>query len=181
MRQVRMPSKGFWLLVVVTVLVGAYFVWGFSTPRLDRVWAIEQGLKTGIVQSLSDSEKELLYDVFEDYPAYLKDIAGRRGIDLISANSDGLSLSTNELILVRSEVAKTCDKFTLDVSGQNKEFPIEFLVTGRTWSKKIKSKQSGKVVVWLPKSSVMPELIEVRRNNNNGEIGAVDVKVRFCE
>ena len=180
MKEKLRPTPGFWLLSGTSLLVIVFFVWGFSTPRLDEIWELEEGLKTGTVTQLSSWEKRTFYNVFDTYPHYLKELAGARGIDLMSANTDGLSLS-DKLLLVRSDASKTCGNFVLDVSGEKSEFPIVFAVKGRTWNKDVVLKDSGRMTVWLPKDVLMPELIEVVRKNNKGEIGNVDVKVRFCE
>jgi len=174
------PTPGFWVLFGTSLAIFVFFLWGFSTPRLDEIWELEEGLKTGHVTRLTDSQQNTFYDVFEDYPGYLEDMAGRRGIDLVSSNSDGLSLAA-ELLMIRSAKSETCGNFVLDVSGEQTEFPIVFSVQGRTWQKDVTVKVSGRTKVWMPKGVQVPEFIEVARKNNKGEIGNVDVKVRFCE
>ncbi|MBN2718770.1 MAG: hypothetical protein JXX14_23185 [Deltaproteobacteria bacterium] len=174
------PTPGFWLLCATTLVVLIFFIWGFSSPRLDEIWELDEGLKTGRVVQLSDSEKRRFYNVFEDYPRYLKELSGERGIDLMSANTDGLSL-TDALLIIRKDKSGTCGNFVLDVSGEESEFPIVFAVRGRTWQKDVTLKESGRKTVWMPKGVLMPEFIEVVRKNSNGDIGNVDVKVRFCE
>lgn len=174
------PSAGFWLLCGVSALVVAFFIWGFSTPRLEDVWKLEVKLKIGQIQRISDSEKEMFYGVFEDYPKYMKDLSGRRGIDLLSANSDGLSL-VDELLILRTSDASNCGKFMLDVSGAQSEYPIVFTIKGRTWKKELKVTRNGRSTVWLPKGVQVPEFIEVTRKNSKGKSGSVDVKVRFCD
>jgi hypothetical protein len=174
------PTPGFWVLSGTALLVLVFFLWGFSTPRLDEIWALEEGLKTGQVTRLTESQKDTFYNVFHDYPEYLADMTGRRGIDLISANSDGLSLA-DELLIARSARSQNCGNFVLDVSGEQTEFPIVFAVQGRTWQKDVTVKVSGRTKVWMPRGVLVPEFIEVVRKNNKGEIGNVDVKVRFCE
>lgn len=180
MKQKQMPSVGFWVLVALYTLVVSFFIWGGTTPRLDKVWELELKLKTGEIQRLSNSEKDLFYSVFEDYPEYLNEMAGSKGIDLLSANSDGLSV-VDELLVVRSERAANCGRISLVTGGQSSEYPIVFNVSGRTWNKEVKAKQSGRSVVWLPKDVLVPELIEVTRKNRKGKAGAIDVKVRFCK
>ncbi|MBN2527035.1 MAG: hypothetical protein JXR76_11630 [Deltaproteobacteria bacterium] len=180
MKQRFSPTPGFWLLMGTSLAVLIFFIWGFSTPRLDRIWELEEGLKTGRVTQLSRSEKNTFYDVFEDYPDYLEELAGRRGIDLMSSNSDGLSL-TDKLVLIRKAALSDCGNFVLDVSGEQSEFPIIFSVQGRSWQKEVEVKVSGRNTVLMPKDVLVPEFIEVARKNNNGQIGNVDVKVRFCE
>ena len=43
------PSLGFCLMVVIYSLTLAFFAWGLTTPRLDRIWQLHHELKTGDV------------------------------------------------------------------------------------------------------------------------------------
>ena len=91
MKQKISPTPGFWLLATTSLLVLIFFIWRFSTPRLDEIWELEEGLKTGKITQLSNWEKEKFYDVFDEYPKYLKELSGSKGIDLMRAG-EGLKV-----------------------------------------------------------------------------------------
>jgi len=175
----KATSTGFKLLLLTSVGVVAFFVWGFRTPRLETVWQLEQELKTGIIVNLKKNEKQLFYDVMADYPDYEEFLAGDRGIDILSANIDGRSL-TDRIIVLRTKKASSCGRFSLDLSAHESVFPVVFHVQGRTWDRDLTVKGPGRVPVHLPRSVLLPEIIEVSRPDMAIK-GEVEIKVRFCQ
>ena len=82
------PGAGFVLLVVVTAMVSAFFVWGFTEPDLDRVWFLKQRTEQHKIV-LDDEELAFLDGMMRQHRVMADDVLDGTGAQLIEPSVEG--------------------------------------------------------------------------------------------
>ena len=92
------PGTGFLLLIVVTVLVVAFALWGLSEPPLERTWRLLEQVDHGHV--LSADEFAFMDEALRSYPGITKDILDEESVDLLEPDVEGFSVATTTHLLL---------------------------------------------------------------------------------
>jgi hypothetical protein len=153
----RLPSIGFVLFVLIHVVAVGFLVWGFSTPRLDRVWTLHHQLKIGDVSKLDQKDHALLEGSLADHPTLARALISRGDIGVISANRDGW-IETPFVTLVRTGDSKTTE-LLLNVETSPEHLPFKVELEGKTWKHVVEVTERKEYAVQLPPPSGKAEII----------------------
>ncbi len=153
----RLPSIGFVSIVVVHCTAVAFLFWGFSTPRLDRVWTLHHELKIGDISKLEDEDQDLLERAIIDHPSLAKALISRGDIGVISANRDGW-IETPFVTLIRTGDAETRE-LLLNIETSPEHLPFKVEVKGKGWERVIDVTERQEYRVELPPTSGSAEVI----------------------
>jgi len=178
----RWPSLGFVAVCATCFLVAAFFVWGFSTPYLDRVWTLHHELKIGKLKRLKAGDRALLEDCMARYPRLARALLDGKQIGLVSAHSDGW-IATPTATILRTEKAGRYRALGLDIQTPKDLLPYHIVVRGRGWVERLEVTKQGVLKVDLPDTPVAPEVIEVRMKGRSFEPdpSVLGIRVRFEE
>ncbi len=161
----KMPSLGFVAICATYVLVIAFFLWGLSTPDLDRVWTLHHELKIGRIGRLKEPDREMLLRAIERHPplgaAMLADRDAERGIGVISAHSEGW-IATPDVTVLRTANAKEHRILVVDVQTPEQLMPFSIAFGGTGWKKTISVKGRGPKRVALPQAPEVAEIVTIR-------------------
>ena len=157
----RWPSLGCLAVCATYALVLAFFVWGLSTPDLDRVWTLHHELKIGRMAKLHRSDRALLEECMARYGKLAGDLLDGADIGIVSANSDGWIATPTATVLRTGKSAKV-RKLVVDVQTPDDLMPYRLVVRGRGWKKKVEVTAHGRLEVELPAPPPAPEVVEVR-------------------
>lgn len=153
----KLPSLGFVAIVLVHCAAAAFLAWGFTTPRLDRVWRLHHELKIGDATKLKDDDKAVLEDALRDYPTLAKALISRGDIGVVSANRDGW-IETPFVTMVRTGDAKTRELLlNVETSPEHLPFKVEF--EGANWSSELEITERKEYRVELPAPTGTAELV----------------------
>lgn len=153
----RLPSFGFVLFVLIHVVAVGFLVWGFSTPRLDRIWTLHHQLKIGDVSKLNDEDQTLLESTIVDHPTLARALISRGDVGVISANRDGW-IETPFVTLVRTGDSKTHELW-LNVETSPEHLPFKVELESKTWKHVVEVTERKEYVVQLPPTSGKAEVI----------------------
>lgn len=178
----RWPSLGCMAVCATYVLVAAFFIWGFSTPDLDRVWALNHELKIGKLKKLKAGDRALLEDCMARYPRLAQALLDGKEIGLFSAHSDGW-IATPTATILRTEKAGRYRALGLEIQTPRDLLPYHIEVRGRGWTERIEVAEQGMQEVDLPDPPETPEVIEVRMRGQSFEPdpSVLGIRVSFKE
>lgn len=175
----KLPSAGFVLIVLVHCAAAALLIWGFSTPRLDRVWTLHHQLKIGDVSKLKDDERQLLERTLVDHSTLAKALISRGDIGVISANRDGW-IETPFVTLVRTGDARTREiLLNVETSPEHLPFKVEF--EGKGWQRVLEVDERKEYRLELPPSSGVAEVIvaNVKGKRFKNDPSILGIQVHF--
>lgn len=175
----KLPSVGFVAIVVIHVAAAAFLVWGFATPRLDRVWQLHHELKIGDVAKLKGDDQELLEGALRDYPTLAKALISRGDIGVISANRNGW-IETPFVTLVRTGDAKT-QELLLNIETSPEHLPYRIEFEGPNWRQDVEITERKEYRVAIPPSSGVAEVISgnVKGKRFKSDPAILGVQVHF--
>lgn len=153
----RRPSIGFVLFVLIHVAAVGFLVWGFSTPRLDRIWTLHHQLKIGDVSKLDNEAQTLLEGTLIDHPTLARALISRGDIGVISANRNGW-IETPFVTLVRTGDSKTTE-LLLNIETSPEHLPFKVELESKTWKHVVEVTERKEYVVQLPPPSGKAEVI----------------------
>jgi hypothetical protein len=156
----KRPSVGFIAVCLTYCLVAAFFLWGFSTPGLDRVWTLHHLLKTGELDRLTPEDREILSDALVRHEALADALLDDTEIGIISANLDGW-IATPCVTLLRTRQSGRFHSISMDVQTPQDLMPFSIVVKGDGWKKKLDVKNHGRFKIDMPKPPNAPEIVEV--------------------
>ncbi len=177
----KWPSVGFVAFVLTYVLAGAFFLWGLSTPPLDRVWTLHHLLKIGSMDQLAQDDRVLLSEAMKRHKPLTRALLDGAPIGIISAHVDGWITTPNAVIL-RTAEAKGYDKLQLDVQTPQDLLPLTINVQGSSsWDREITVERQGPASLELPGSPGRPEIFElsVRGKGLAADPSVLGIRVRF--
>jgi hypothetical protein len=175
----RPPSVGFIALVVVHLAGAGMLYWGFSTPRLDKVWTLHHELKIGKVSKLKADDRQLLQETMVDHPTLGKALIARGDIGLVSANRDGW-IEDPFATLVRTGNAKTSAILVnVETSPEHLPFSIEF--DNGPWEYTLDVTERKDYRVELPPATNQPEVItlEVKGKRFKADPAILGLQIHF--
>jgi len=176
----RWPSWGFLAVCATYSLVAAFFIWGFSTPDLDRVWALHHQLKIGKLDRLKAADRALLEDCMARHAELARDLMDGDDIGIVSANSDGW-IATPTATILRTGKAGKYRALGLEIQTPRDLLPYRIEVRGRGWTKKLEVAEQGISEIDLPDPPETPEVIEVfmRGQSFEPDPSVLGVRLRF--
>ena len=176
----RWPSPGFLAVCATYVLVAAFFVWGFSTPDLDRVWTLHHELKIGKLMKLKSKDRVLLEECMARHPRLAGDLLDNAKIGIISAHSEGW-IATPTATILRTVKAGKYRSLILGIQTPRDLLPYRIVVRGRGWKKAREISEQGRLEIDLPPVPKTPEVIEVRMRGQPFEPdpSVLGVRLRF--
>lgn len=118
----RWPGKGLLLLTICSSLTSMYLFWGWRTPELERLWALQSALLSGKAMALQASEKRSLQAAFSKWPTLASNtLSGQPAMCLNPrshyANSTAYVLRTPALKKFRL-LTQHPTAYTLKLTGQ---------------------------------------------------------------
>jgi hypothetical protein len=138
----------------------AFFAWGLTTPRLDRVWQLHHQLKTGDVYLLTPADRELLVSSLERHPALAEALLPAGQIGVISAQRDGW-IDTPEVSIIRTPRALT-QRVLLEIQTPPEHLPYRVTLQGPGWQRELEVQARGALGLDLPPPKALPELLTLR-------------------
>jgi hypothetical protein len=150
------------------VLVAAFFIWGFSTPDLDRVWTLHHELKIGKLTKLKAGDRALLEACMARHAELARDLMDGDDLGIVSAHSEGW-IATPTATVLRTEKAGRYRALSLEIQTPRDLLPYRIEVRGRGWSEKLEVTEQGVQEIDLPDPPETPEVIEVRMRGQSFE------------
>jgi hypothetical protein len=156
----RWPSPGCLAVCATYLLVAAFFVWGFSTPDLDRVWTLHHELKIGKLLKLKAGDRALLEECMARYSRLARDLLDKQEIGIISATSDGW-IATPAATILRTGQSGRFRALALEIQTPRDMLPYRIVFRGRGWKKVQEVSEQGRIEIELPPPPETPEVVEV--------------------
>jgi hypothetical protein len=176
----KLPSVGFVAIVVIHLAAVVFLVWGFMTPRLDRVWQLHHELKIGDIAKLKSDDQVLLEGALRDYPTLAKALISRGDIGVVSANRNGW-IETPFVTLIRTGDAKTQELLlNIETSPEHLPFRIEF--EGPNWKQDVEITERKEYRLAIPPSSGVAEVISgnVKGKRFKNDPAILGIQVHFA-
>ena len=136
------PSAGFLLLVSSYVLLGITLAWGASTPELDRVWKIMQGMQRREFAELTSKDISTLKGALQHYPTLPRAFIGKATLGFIEPTHDGW------MSIIRPHIvtgAHSQSSITLDVECEAlpSAFPVAVTLEREAGRQALRFDESG--------------------------------------
>lgn len=148
-----------WGLPTATIVVAAVFLaWALQTPRLERVWKLQQALRLGDQQMLSAGEFQMLQGALEDYEDLAADLTEDEHAGIISQHDEG-RVRSQWAYLIRPPGAKSKLKISYAYPRQSGRVQVAVRSTANTWQG---SCQPGAPAIIEMGPVQVPTLIEVK-------------------
>ncbi len=164
----KLPSSGFVAVCLTYCLVAAFFLWGFSTPDLDRVWTLHHVLKTGDMTRLPPGDKKLLKDAMHRHERLTGALLGGDDIGIISAHAEGW-IATPHVTILRTTKSKKYTAIFIDAQTPRDLLPFMIRIEGDGWKDKVQVEKHGRYQVGIPAIKGVPEIIEVKLKGQDFE------------
>lgn len=183
----KYPSLGFIVICLTYALTVGFFVWGFMTPDLDRVWTIHHELKIGMMKKLRGDDREILQESMQRHPNLARALLRGQPIGIISENSLGW-IATPTVTILRTPQSK--NNLRLDLEVQTPDDLIPFSISlriagnqGIVHKDKLAITEQGSYSFVLPPPGAGPEIIEVRLKDNKFEAdpSMLGIRISFPE
>jgi len=155
------PSAGFLLLVVSCSLLIATLVWGLSTPELERVWLIMQGMQRSGFRSLMAEDVKRLEVALTHYPTLPRAFIGRASVGFIEPTHEGW-INLAQPHIIRSGLS--ANKITLDIECQAaaSSYPITIALENNAGRRELRFTANGHQSLELQLAQpAAPEIIPV--------------------
>jgi hypothetical protein len=174
------PSLGFCLMVSTYALTLAFFAWGLTTPRLDRVWQLHHQLKTGDVYALTRADRQLLISSLARHPALAEALLPAGHIGIISAQRDGW-IDTPEVSILRTPRATLTQRILLEIQTPPEHLPYRMTLQGPGWQRELEVRERGTLVFPLPPPAGQPELLTLKLEGTGlrADSSSIGVRVTF--
>jgi hypothetical protein len=155
-----LPSPGFAAVLLTYGSLLAFFLWGLSTPDLDRVWKLDLELKTGHITALSRGDYRVLERALAKYQDLAPALLSDKEIGIISEHSQGWIASPTAIVL-RSRESERRRSVAFGIETPLDFMPFSILLRGRDWEKTLAVEKQGNVTVDLPGELKEPEIITI--------------------
>jgi hypothetical protein len=123
----KRPSVGFMAVCLTYCLVVAFFLWGFSTPDLDRIWTLHHLLRTGELGRLTPEDREILSDAIVRHESLARVLLDGAEIGIESAHLDGW-IATPCVTLLRTRQSGRFHSISMDVQTPQDLMPFSIVV-----------------------------------------------------
>ena len=177
-----LPSVGFVAVCLTYCLVVAFFVWGFFTPDLDRVWTLHHVLKTGDMTRLEPDDKKLLKDAMHRHERLTTALLGGDDIGIISAHTEGW-IATQCVTILRTTKSKKFRTIFIDAQTPKDLLPFSIRIEGGSWKEKLDIEEHGRYQVSIPEIAGVPEIIEIKLKGRDfgADPSAIGIHMGFEE
>ncbi|MBW1810988.1 MAG: hypothetical protein JRJ87_22555, partial [Deltaproteobacteria bacterium] len=101
----KYPSLGFIVICLTYAFTIGFFIWGISTPDLDRVWTIHHELKIGKMKKLKGNDRKILQASMQRHSYLARALLRNQQIGIISENSLGW-IATPTVTILRTPKSK---------------------------------------------------------------------------
>ena len=162
------PSAGFLLLVVSCLLLVSTLVWGLSTPELERVWLIMQGMQRSGFRSLMAEDVKRLEVALTHYPTLPRAFIGRASVGFIEPTHEGW-ISLAQPHIIRSGLST--NKITLDIEcrAAASSYPITIALEKNVGRRELRFDADGRQSLELQLAQpAAPEIIPVTITSASG-------------
>ncbi len=154
----KRPSAGFVAVCLTYLCVGAFFIFGFTTPDLDRVWTLHHLLKIGELDTLDDGDKKLLTRAMARHHGLAKNLLDGVELGLVSAHLDGW-LEHHRATLIRTPDASFPGSVVLRVESPAELLPLTAVLAGPDWIVTRQVTARGVLELPLPRTAQAPEIM----------------------
>lgn len=178
----KRPSVGFVAVCLTYCLVAAFFLWGFSTPDLDRVWTLHHLLRTGELDRLTPEDRAIFSNAIVRHESLARVLLDGAEIGIESAHLDGW-IATPCITLLRTGQSGRFPSISMDVQTPQDLMPFSIVVKGNGWKKKLEVKKHGRFEIDLPEPPDAPEIIEMILKGTDFEAdpSVLGIKITFEE
>jgi hypothetical protein len=183
----KYPSLGFIIVCLTYAFTIAFFLWGFSTPDLDRVWTIHHELKIGKMQKLKGNDRRILQASMQRHPNLARALLKGQQIGIISENSLGW-ISTPTVTILRTSISENNLRLALDVQTPDDLIPFSIGLRiagfqGIVHTDKLAITEQGTYSFVLPQPGAGPEIIEIKLKDNKFEAdpSMLGIRISFPE
>jgi hypothetical protein len=176
------PSIGFLAVCATYLLVAAFFLFGLTTPDLDRVWRLHHLLKIGEVSLLDPADKALLTEAMARHERLASNLVDGEEIGVVSAHMDGW-IETGQATLIRTPASGKYLTVRLQVETPADLLPMTAVLRGPGWQQKVEIAAHGEVDIPFPEPASAAEIIEIvlQGERLEAEDSVPGVRVSFGE
>ncbi len=177
----RLPSAGFVALFAIYACVAAFFVWGLSTPPLDRVWTLHHELKSGRIAVPRERDRQVLAQSFARHPELASALLSDAEIGLISAHSEGW-IALPAATVVRT--SKAVERFlVLEVATPSSLLPFTVELRGEGWKQHVEVGKAGIRGIELPvlRSGSEAIVVKLRGHGLRADPSVLGVRITFAQ
>ena len=139
----------------------AFFVWGFTTPDLERIWFLHHELKIGRVYELKKSDRKMLLRAMARYKDLARALLPLGEIGIISENSYGW-IATPVVTILRTPESRMTKRLRFDIHTSTALLPYSIAIRGTDFKRKLKVRNQGYLDFRLPDVPRKAEIITVR-------------------
>lgn len=177
-RKARWPSGGFVALLLTYVGVALFFLWGFSTPALDRVWTLHHLLKCRQIERMDESDRELLRATMARHAELARALLHGHDIGVVSAHDDGW-IATRTVTILRTAQAGEGTEIVLDVQAPPDLLPLSVEVQALDWRRELTVDRQGREGIALPAPTTPSELLELTVVHHGPPVDASSLGIRI--
>ncbi|MDJ0766753.1 MAG: hypothetical protein QNJ97_27520 [Myxococcota bacterium] len=179
--QLKRPSLGFIAVVLTYGLVAVFFIWGFSTPDLDRIWQLHHLLKIGDVDCLKKEDRALVKNALQRHSRLALDLLDGVEIGILSAHMDGW-IGTPCVTILRTAAAGS-RTIEMDIQTPEDLMPFEIRLTGEDWKEQYEVTSHGTLRAPLPNIKDTAEVIDLKLKGAAFEAdpSVLGIRIRFGE
>ena len=174
----KQPSAGFVVFCLTACLVVAFFIFGFSTPDLDRIWSLHHLLKTGEMIELAPEDKKLLSAAMQRHPRLTRALLGGAEIGIVSAHLEGW-IETSHVTVLRTAQSNQAARVLFDIQTPEEQLPVAVEIAGARWREERNIRQHGKFEIGLPTETEDPEIIEITLRGSGAGTNVSDLGIRI--
>lgn len=178
----RLPSIGFLAVSTTYAFAAAFFIWGFTTPDLDRIWFLHHELKIGRVYELKKRDRKMLLRATAQYKDLARALLPSGEIGILSENSDGW-IATPVVTIMRTPQSRQTTRMRFDIRTSKALLPYAILIRGTDFKRRLEIRQQGYVDFPLPPVSQHPEVITVRLQERDflADPSVLGIRIQFLQ
>jgi hypothetical protein len=176
----RLPSIGFLAVGATYIFAVAFFVWGFKTPDLERIWFLHHELKIGRVYEIKKQDRKTMLRAMARYKNLARALLPSGEIGIISENSDGW-IATPIVTILRTPESRPTKRLRFDIRTSKALLPYAIGIQGSNFKRKLKVKNQGYLNFRLPDVPQKPEIITVRLEERDflADPSVLGIRIQF--
>jgi len=155
------PSAGFVLLIFSYSLLAVTLAWGFSTPELERIWALTQSMQRREFVGLTLKDVQLLKTALSHYPTLSRAFIGRAPLGFVEPTRDGWTSTPSPHIIANVPSAGPVN-LQIECQSPPNSFPVTVIFERERERRELRfDENSRKDMEFHFSSPAKPELIPV--------------------
>jgi hypothetical protein len=139
----RLPSIGFVVLVAAWTLLFAFLAWGMSTPRLQRVWQIEQRMQQPGFAGLDEAEAQALAQSLDSHPELAQALIGSKEAAFVEPTRGGFMGLRRAHLLIKPRA--TALRIWLQCRAPQATYPLRARFEGGSVSRQLSFERDERV------------------------------------